>query len=114
MHRACVEQQLDTFPVRLMLVVEVVEVVEEPVLQREMVWSLRVAGVSLLGDDVGIGDRGPAEREALTVAVIGAARPQRVARRVEEVAVALTEQISGGWSPLDDRVLLPGAMQRHL
>jgi hypothetical protein len=97
-----------------MLVVEIVEVVKKPVLQSETLRSLRVAGVPVFRDDVGIGDRGLPDRKALAVAVVCAARPKRVAREVEEIALTLTKQVGGGWRPLDHRVALPRTMQRHL
>ena len=80
-----VEDELGHLPVALVGVVEVVEGVEEPVLERELA---RVAGI---GRDVGVHRRLRALRQAPRPELVVAAGVERVAREVEVVLVAVVE-----------------------
>ena len=83
----CVEDELDHLPVALVRVVEVVERVEEPVLEREL------PGDRLFADDVRVDDGLAALRQALSPAVVVAAGSERVAREVEVVLEARHEVV---------------------
>ena len=78
-----VEDELGHLPVALVGVVEVVEGVEEPVLEREL------AGVAGVGGDVGVDRRLRALRQATRPELVVAAGVERVAREVEVVLVAV-------------------------
>ena len=84
------EDELDHLPVALVQVVELVEVVEEPVLQRE---APRDAG---LGHDVRVGDGRVALAERDGVAGVGAAGLVGVARVVEEPVRVLAVEVGRG------------------
>jgi hypothetical protein len=63
---------------------------------------------------VGVGDGGSAAGEALAVHVEGAPRDVRVTREVEEIPLALLEQVGRGWRPLDDRIPPARASERDV
>ena len=102
--RVGVEGDLHPLPVALMDVVELVEVVEEPVLHDQ-------ARVARLGGDVGVGDRGrlavvPQRLEVLRVAAaLGAFDVERIARQVEVVVVTQPGDVRGSRARLDRDVL---------
>jgi hypothetical protein len=85
----CVEDELDQLPVALVLVVEVVERVEEPVLERELP---RMAGVVR-----GMGVRRRLRRACEPVAppLVVAPRIERSAGEVEVVLVEALRKIGG-------------------
>ena len=102
-----VEVELDHLPVAFVLVVEVVEDVEEPVLERELA---RVRGV---GRDVCV-DRGraAARGEVVLPALVVAARAERAARVVEVVLEAV-DQVLRARADLHQVGRVPGPAQRH-
>ena len=90
------EGQLDAFPVALVLVVEVVEVVVEPVLERDPVRDARFR------DDGGIGHRGEATEEAAGILLVAAAGVERVAGGVEVDCLSFrysSEAVGAGVTP---------------
>ena len=106
--RTCVgrvEQELDHLPVALVCVVEVVEGIEEPVLERQL------PGKAVLADDVRVHDRFAASSQALRPAVVVAAGIERIAREVEVVLEAL-HQIVRGRRDLHEVGDVPRAAQR--
>jgi hypothetical protein len=102
--RRHVEDELDHLPVALVQVVPVVEDVEEPVLQREFSRALGVPGHVRVH-----GRRMPGDESPLPL-VIRTARPERVARKVEVVAVQPRTEVLGGGPDLH-QVSAPGAAQ---
>jgi hypothetical protein len=88
--RGCLEVDLGHLPVALVLVREVVEGVEEPVLNRELVPMGRVRGHVRVDGRLGAG------APALEVLLIDAAGFERVARLVDVVALAKPEQVGPG------------------
>ena len=100
-----VEEELDHLPVALVRVVEVVEGVEEPVLQREF------AGVCRLGHDVRVDRRLAAGLEPARPLLVAAARVERVAGKVEVVFEAVHE-VCGLGSDLDEVGAVPRPAQR--
>ena len=80
-----VEDELDHLPVALVRVVEVVERVEEPVLERELA---RVAGIA---GDVGVDRRLAPGGEPSAPALVVASGIERVAGEVEVVLVPVVE-----------------------
>ena len=100
-----VEQELDHLPVALVRVVEVVEGIEEPVLERQL------SGEAVLADDVRVHDRLAASSQALRPAVVVAAGIERIAREVEVVLEAL-HQIVRGRRDLHEVGDVPRAAQR--
>ena len=100
-----VEDELRHLPVALVRVVEVVEGVEEPVLQREL------AGVAGIRRDVGVHRRLGALRHATRPLLVVAAGVERVAGEVEVVLVAVVK-IRGLRRDLDEVGAVPGTAQR--
>ena len=88
--RGRVEDELDHLPVALVQVVELVEVVEEPVLEGEL--SRRVR----LGHDVRVGDGGVTLAERDGVAGVGAPGIEGAPGVVEAPLGALAEEVGGG------------------
>jgi hypothetical protein len=104
----CVEVELDHLPVALVLVVEVVEDVEEPVLKSELPEIRRV------GRDVRIDGRLPLFVEPLLPGDVGAVRAQRVAREVEVVVHPARREVADGRGDLDDVGPIPRAAEDDL
>ena len=100
-----VEDELRHLPVALVRVVEVVEGVEEPVLQRELV------GVAGIRRDVCVHRRLGALRHATGPLLVVAAGVERVAGEVEVVLVAIVK-IRGVRRDLDEVGAVPGTAER--
>jgi hypothetical protein len=100
-----VEVQLDHLPVALVRVVEVVEGVEEPVLERDL------ARARWLGHDVGVHGGSVVGREPLRPAFVGAARVERVAGEVEVVLPAAEEVLRRRGDPYEVAPI-PGTAER--
>ena len=103
-----VEVELDHLPVALVLVVEVVEDVEEPVLQREL------APVSRVGRDPRIGHGSAASVQPVRPLVIRAAGCEGVAGKVEVVAPEPAAEIGAGWSDLEEIGAVPRPAQHDV
>ncbi len=101
-----VEDELRHLPVALVGVVEVVEGIEEPVLEREL------AGIAGVLGHVGVHRRRGCLRQATSPELVVAAGIERVARKVEVVVVAVLE-ICGLRPDLDEVGAIPGAAKRH-
>ena len=100
-----VEDELDHLPVAFVRVVEVVEGVEEPVLERDLARALGFR------HDVGVHDRLASRRESFRPVRVVAARVERVAREVEVVLEAIDE-ILGRGRDLHEVGSVPRAAQR--
>jgi hypothetical protein len=100
-----VEDELDHLPVALVGVVEVVERVEEPVLQRDL------PRVSRLGDDVRVDDGLAALRQAAGPQLVRAAGVEGVPREVEVVLVQPRE-VLGARADLHQVERVPGTAER--
>jgi hypothetical protein len=100
--RRGVEVELDHLPVALVLVVEVVEDVEEPVLQCELA---RVRGI---GDDPRVGGGRLALVEPVRPLVVDAAGGDGIAREVEVVVEEAVAEVLAGRRDLDDVRPVPG------
>jgi hypothetical protein len=101
-----VEVELDHLPVALVLVVEVVEDVEEPVLQRE---PARVRGI---GDDARVGGGRVIVVEPLRPLVVGAAGRDGLSWEVEVVVEEALAEVGAGRRDLDDVGAVPGPAER--
>jgi hypothetical protein len=95
--RVDIEGDLHPFPVTFVKIVELIEVIEKPVLQRE-------TGMAGLPGDVRIGHgRGaPGPPEGGEILGVGAARLERVTRQVQVVTVAEPRQVRRCWSAFDE------------
>src|SRR5215470_3630004 len=91
-----VEVQLDHLPVTFVLVVEVVEDVEEPVLKRQLA---RMAGIRL---DPRVRHRPSAAVQAVRPAIVGTPGSKRVAGEVQVVAPEPPPEVGSGRRDLDD------------
>ena len=100
-----VEDELRHLPVALVRVVEVVEGIEEPVLEREL------AGVAGVGGHVRVHRRLRCLRQATRPELVVAAGIERVAREVEVVLVAVARDLSPR-PDLDEVGAIPGAAKR--
>src|SRR5262249_52904959 len=83
-------RELNSLPVALVLVVEVVEVVVEPVLQRDPVRDARLC------DDSRVGRRARAAEDAAGGPLVPAARVERIAGEIEVVVGRLAVEVGGG------------------
>jgi hypothetical protein len=101
-----VEVELDHLPVALVQVVELVERIEDPVLERELP---RIAGVAR---NVRVHRGGSAGSEPARPALVAAAWIERVAGKVEVVLVA-ADEILGARRDLDEVRRAPRATERH-
>ena len=90
------EVELDHLPVAFVLVVEVVEDVEEPVLERQLAGMLRI------GDDSRVGRRRRARGDQLRPLLVGAARRERISGEVEVVSEEALGEIERRRSDLDE------------
>jgi hypothetical protein len=109
LRRRCrVEVELDHLPVAFVLVVEVVEDVEEPVLQRKLV------RIGTLGDDACIGRRRVPLVDPLRPVVIGAAGGDRRAGEVQVIVEQSPREIRPGRRDLDDVRLVPRPAERDV
>ena len=94
--RGRVEVELDHLPVAFMLIAEVVEGVEQPILDCELARTLRIAGHVRV-------DRRPAIAEpGLELLLIAAPRPQGLSGEIDVIARRRLVQVLCRRSPLDD------------
>ena len=100
------EDELDHLPVALVQVVELVERIEEPVLERDLA---RAPGV---GRDVGVDGRLAVLGEAPRPVLVAAAGVERVAREVE-VVVEAVDEVLGRRADLHQVGRVPRAAQRN-
>ncbi len=101
------EDELDHLPVALVLVGEVVERVEEPVLHGDPVIP------TSLGRDVGVGRRRGARADGAGPLLVVTARLEWVAGEVQVVAVETRAEILGRRAGLDHVVFCPRPAQCH-
>ena len=100
------EDELDHLPVALVLVVEVVEGVEEPVLEREPV------GMARIGRDVRVDRRRGLLGEAVAPPLVVAARIERIAGEVQVVLVETLGEVLRGRRDPDQVRASPRSAER--